>query len=178
MAKLSKKYIKLGTNTDELNSRDVPAHYTPISYVPNQVASEGNNKISAHLKGIDIALSSVVIPTDIGITTWSGLLNNTPNQNITGFLVSSLVRSFKAEINITIDDGSLGLYQHVSLLGVRKNTSDWTAYEISSDSLGDIVDLVDWSIADVSGDGQVRISLGNVSGFVSGTLKFRVITLS
>lgn len=179
MAKLSKKYLKLGTGVDELNSRGVPAHYTPISYVPSQVSTEGNDKISAHLKGIDTALSALgSVPTDIGLTTWTGLANNTANQDIVGFLIDSSVRSFKAEINITIDDGSSGLYQHITLVGVRKNSSGWSAYELSTDSLGDIVELVDWSIANVSGDGQVRISLGNVSGFVSGSLKFRVTSLS
>lgn len=56
MSKIKKKYIKLGTGTDDLNAQDLPANYTAVNYTPTQVASEGTSKISAHLKGLDIQL--------------------------------------------------------------------------------------------------------------------------
>lgn len=53
MSRIKKKFLRLGTGTDDLNSRDVPANFTPTNYTPAQVASEGTDKVSAHLKGID-----------------------------------------------------------------------------------------------------------------------------
>jgi hypothetical protein len=58
MSKVKKKYIRLGTGTDDLNARDIPANFTPITYNPTEVSSEGIDKISAHLKGIDIQLAA------------------------------------------------------------------------------------------------------------------------
>ena len=58
MSRIAKKYIKYGTGSDESNGRDIPANLTPSNYTPAQVASEGNDKISAHLNGIDTALGS------------------------------------------------------------------------------------------------------------------------
>lgn len=179
MAKLEKKYLELGTGAKELNSRDIPANYTPTNYTPSEVASEGTDKISAHLKGINDALSSSGgLPTDIPATSFTTLANNTTNQTITGFLLDSTVRSFNAEISILIDNGGTGLYTSITMKGVRKHASQWSSYEISTDSLGDIDFITDWTIQNVSGDGQVRVSIGNISGFVSGSIQFRVITLS
>lgn len=57
MGQIKKKFLLLGTGTDQLNSRDIPANFTPSNYTPSQVASEGTDKVSAHLKGIDNAIA-------------------------------------------------------------------------------------------------------------------------
>jgi len=38
------------------SSRELEADYTPTNYTPAQVDAEGNDKVSAHLKGIDAQL--------------------------------------------------------------------------------------------------------------------------
>lgn len=53
MPRIQKKYIQFGTGTNDVNSRALPAHFTPTNYTPTQVASEGTDKVSAHLNGID-----------------------------------------------------------------------------------------------------------------------------
>jgi hypothetical protein len=58
VAKVTKRFIKIGISTDELNARDLPANFTPTIYTPAQVSSEGADKISAHLKGIDTILAN------------------------------------------------------------------------------------------------------------------------
>lgn len=57
MSRIKKKFIIFGTGTDGTNGQDVPANYTPSNYTPTQVASEGTDKISAHLKGIDAVVT-------------------------------------------------------------------------------------------------------------------------
>lgn len=52
------RFIRWGTNPDEVNAQDMPAGYTPTNYTPVQVSSEGNDKVSAHLRGINTALGS------------------------------------------------------------------------------------------------------------------------
>lgn len=59
-----KRAIDWGTTGNKVNSRHVPANYTPTNYTPTQVASEGTDKLSAHLKGIDAELTGggTVVP--------------------------------------------------------------------------------------------------------------------
>jgi len=71
MSKIKARYILFDTNPADggTNARVIPANFTPTSYTPTQIAAEGNDKISAHLKGIDTALATSVSGTSI----------NTPN---------------------------------------------------------------------------------------------------
>ena len=59
MSQIKKKFIKFGTGTEDVNSRVLPAHFTPTNYTPSQVSSEGTDKTSAHLKGIDDKFATV-----------------------------------------------------------------------------------------------------------------------
>lgn len=59
---LNKKWLNIGTGTGGLNAQDIPANFAPSVYTPDQVASEGTDKISAHLKGIDDYLTTNTIP--------------------------------------------------------------------------------------------------------------------
>jgi hypothetical protein len=55
---LDKRSIDWGTTGRKVNSQHIPANFTPTNYTPAQVGSEGTDKVSAHLKGIDAALSA------------------------------------------------------------------------------------------------------------------------
>lgn len=178
MAQTYKKFIKFGTGTNDVNSRDIPANFTPTNYAPTQVASEGTDKVSAHLKGIDNFLSSTGAGTyDIAHTSWSGPANNTSNQTITGLIFPAAVRSFRCDMDIYIENGGSGQWTYVSLVGKRKSSSQWTSYELTKEIVGDVLTSIDFNIQDVSGSGQVRISVGSLSGYVYGETRFRAITL-
>lgn len=79
MSKLKAKHINLGIGTDQVSDKVIPSAYTPSAYTPTQVDSEGTDKISAHLKGIDQALSSIVPPQIL-----TGTLTNNATVAITG----------------------------------------------------------------------------------------------
>jgi hypothetical protein len=92
MSRVKKKFIRLGTGTDDLNSRDIPANYTPTAYTPTQVATEGTDKVSAHLKGINNALNSAA--GDINLTSFAGANNQASAANVTGFLFLYRIKVF------------------------------------------------------------------------------------
>lgn len=177
MAQVFKKFIKFGTGTNDVNSRVIPANFTPTNYTPTQVASEGTDKISAHLKGIDAAIIGTGGTYDIGHTSWSGPADNTSNQVITGLIFPPQVRSFRCDLDIYIENGGTGQWTYVSLVGKRKSSSAWTTYELNKEIVGDILTSLDFNIQDVSGSGQVRITVGTLSGYIYGETRFRAITL-
>jgi len=55
---IDKRGLDLGTTGNQINARDLPANFTPSNYTPAQVGTEGTDKTSAHLKGIDSALAT------------------------------------------------------------------------------------------------------------------------
>jgi hypothetical protein len=79
MSRISKKFIRFGTGTNDVNSRDLPANYTPAAYTPSEVASEGTDKVSAHLKGINNALAAVGAPSVVSISSNVTLTANSIN---------------------------------------------------------------------------------------------------
>jgi hypothetical protein len=131
--------------------------------------------------GIDITngVGSITItntlasPSDIVPTSWSGLVNNTLNQTVTGLSFSTSVLSFIAYIDILIDATS-DLYAYIEVRGKRKSVSDWSVNDIQCNYVGDDVVGLDFNITSA---GQVTIDIGNISGFVSGVLKFRASAL-
>lgn len=94
-----KKFIKFDTSTDGVNSQVIPANYTPTNYAPIQVSSEGTNKISAHLKGIDAILAT----KETEVSGVASLANNqSVGANVVGLVFDgSLVRSVEIEYSIT-----------------------------------------------------------------------------
>lgn len=170
MARIEKKYIKYGTGADESNARDIPANLTPSNYTPTQVASEGSDKISAHLNGVDAALGNTVTASsgDINETSFSAANNQTTAADVTGLaFANGTVRSFRALVSVSIDATS-DLFEQFTLEGIQKSSS----WEMSSSSLGDNSG-VEFSITSA---GQVQYTSSNVSGFVSNTIKFRAVT--
>lgn len=166
MARIKKKHLRLGTGTDELNGRDIPANFTPSSYTPTQVASEGTDKHSAHFKGIDTALGSLGATTgDIGLTSFSAANNQSSAANVTGFaFANASVRSFRALVSVSIvATGSL--FEQFEINGIQKLAS----WEISVVKLGDDSGIT-FSITTL---GQLQYTSTDITGFVSNEIQFR-----
>lgn len=166
MSRIKKKFIRLGTGADELNSRDIPANFTPSSYTPTAVGSEGTNKVSSHLNGIDSTLGSLGATTgDIGLTTFSASNNQNSAADVTGFVFSNAtVRSFKALVSVAIIATS-SLFEEIEIHGIQKVGS----WEISVSKLGDESNII-FSITNL---GQIQYTSSNISGFVSNKISFR-----
>lgn len=112
--------------------------------------------------------------SDIGPSSWSGLVNNTANQTITGLSFSTSVLSFIAYLDILID-ATADLYAYVEVRGKRKDAVDWSTNDVQCNFVGDAIDGLDFNITSA---GQVTIDIGNIAGYTSGVLKFRAIALS
>lgn len=59
MSKANVRWIDFGTGADQVSAQAMPASFSPSSYTPEEVASEGTDKVSAHLKGIDLQLANL-----------------------------------------------------------------------------------------------------------------------
>lgn len=137
--------------------------------------------ITGLLKGNGTAISAATAGTDYVVpvsadiipTTWSSLANNTSNQTITGFSFASTVKSFEALVAVRISATS-SLYSTVKLIGVNKS-SDWSSSDLTTVITGDVPSGLSFSI---NTSGQVLVSTGNYSGFTSGSIIFRAITLT
>jgi hypothetical protein len=171
MSKVNKKYIDFGTTGNKVNSQDLPANFTPSNYTPAQVGSEGTDKVSAHLKGVDTALASVPTSStgDISETSFS-LSQSQTNANVTNFaFANASVRSFEALVSVEID-ATADLFEVFTLRGIQRG-SDWS---LSASSNGDNSGIT-FSITTA---GQIQYSSTAYSGFSSGSIKFRAITTS
>lgn len=171
MSRIKKKFIRFGTGTDDVNSRDVPANFTPSNYTPSQVGTEGTDKVSAHLKGIDDFLATAGGSTgDIAPTSFSAANNQVSAANVTGFaFANGTVRAFKAIVSVSID-ATTDLFEQFTIDGIQKASS----WEIAVSSVGD-ASLVVFSITNA---GQIQYTSGNYAGFVSATIKFRAQALT
>ncbi len=108
---------------------------------------------------------------DIAETSFSGLANNTADQTITGFAFNNgTVRSFKALVSVFVDATSdqFAVYE---LMGIQRG-ADWQMSEVYS---GDSITGLTFTITSA---GQVRATIGNISGFSAAEIKFRAITTS
>lgn len=163
MSRIRKKFIKWGTGTDDVNSQSMPANFTPSNYTPAQVASEGSDKVSAHLNGIDAALGSITGTTgDIAHTSFTAADNQASPANVTGFaFANATVRSFDALISIT--RGST--YEVRKMMGIQK-ASSWTFAESKNgDDTG-----IEFSVTNA---GQIQYTSTNTGN--TATIKFRAI---
>lgn len=108
---------------------------------------------------------------DINESLFTGLLNNTADQVITGFSFNNaVVRSFKAQVSIVVDATS-DLFAVYELMGIQRG-ADW---QLSQLYTGDTITSLSFNITSA---GQVRVTIGNISGFSSATIKFRAQTTS
>lgn len=104
---------------------------------------------------------------DIEETSFSLANNQASPANVTGFLLGTNVRSFKALVSVEIDATS-DLFESFELLGIQRGI-DW---QMSVESVGDN-SQVNFTIL---ASGQVQYTSGNIAGFVAGTIRFRAIT--
>lgn len=68
MSKIKPKYIDIGTGTNQLKDATIPSITTATNYTPAQVGTEGNDKISAHLNGINTKLGTIGAGDVVGPT--------------------------------------------------------------------------------------------------------------
>jgi trimeric autotransporter adhesin len=137
--------------------------------------------VTGLLKGNSGAISAATAGTDyvapvtgdITPTTYSGLANNTANQTITGLTFANTVSSFEALLNIQIS-ATTNTFTTVKLLGTRQ-AATWATYDLAVESGGTTITGMAFNI---TSGGSIQISIGNITGFTSGTIKFRASTLS
>lgn len=60
MEKVKDKFLNLGLSKDQVSARTFLAGFSPENYIPALTDTEGLDKISAHLKGIDQKLGAIV----------------------------------------------------------------------------------------------------------------------
>lgn len=109
-------------------------------------------------------------PGDINETTFSAANNQSSAVDLTGLAFNNaVVRSFEAQVSVTVSATS-NLYEMFTLRGIQRG-SDWM---LAVTSVGDN-SLFSFTITTV---GQVQYTSGNYSGFISGAVRFRAITLS
>ena len=167
MARLKKRNLRLGTGTDDLNSRDLPANFTPANYTPEQVGTEGTEMTSSHLKGIDVKIGTLGSTTgDIGHTSFSAANNQATLANVTGFAFSNaVVRSFKAIVSVSIDTSTVDLFEIIEMTAVQRG-SDW---KLSVSRNGDDTGLY----FDITNAGQIQYESTNIADWVSTKINFR-----
>ena len=71
MSKVNKNYIAWGIGSKDNNDQIIPATHTAINYTPEQVNSEGTDKVSAHIKGLDNAIGNIISSGDIVETSFN-----------------------------------------------------------------------------------------------------------
>lgn len=101
MSKQKSKWIDFGTGVGQVNSKVIPANYTPNNYTPSQVNGEGTDKLSAHLKGLDLAFGNV---TDVLFYDASVLVNT--EIGVVGIGYDSSHTEFMLPVNQTYDGTS------------------------------------------------------------------------
>jgi hypothetical protein len=165
MAQLVNKFIKLTATSDGVNGQTVRAHYSsPVNYTPSEVSSEGTNKISAHLKGIDTALAGAGGETSNSFT----IANNQASfANITPLLFTGPATA-GVHVRYTIKrktDAASKQETGVLLLTYDEFNGSWN---YSAEGSGDSGVLFD-----INASGQVRYTSDNIAGAnYSGSILF------
>lgn len=135
MSRIASKYIRFGTSTGDVSSQNLPANFTPSNYTPVAVASEGTDKVSSNLKGIDNKLGASINSNDISDTTFTAADNQSSPANVTGLaFANGTIRSFKAHVSVVRNT----TYAAYDLMGIQKGSS----WEMSQSSVGDVTGLV------------------------------------
>jgi hypothetical protein len=169
MARISRKFIRLGTGTNDVNARVIPAHYTAVNYVPAQVASEGTDKISAHLKGLDEAIANAGGEEgDIASTGFTYANNQTSPLAVTGLSFSSSIAGFTAHVVVKLT-ADLNATENFTIEGVNLGST----WEIAVRSVGTKTGVA----FDINNAGAIRYTSEDRAGFASGTMRFRAFVV-
>jgi hypothetical protein len=170
MALVYKKFIKFGTSSDAVNSRVIPAYFTPSNYTPTQVGSEGNGAISAHLKGIDNALAGT--SGSQGVVSISN--NQSSETSIAGLLFNgATTRSAEIRFSVTRTTNSAEkVCTGIITMTYSPLLSDWFFSVMSDNSNAGL-------IFSCSPSGQVNYISDNMSGTgYTGQLRFSYATFA
>lgn len=161
MARINSKFINFGTGSGQVNAQQLPATNTATNYTPSQVASEGTDKVSAHLNGINNALNGVAaVSGDIGLTSFTAADNQSSPANVTGLaFANGTVRAFRAIVSIT--RGST--YANYDLEGIQKASS----WEMNQSFVGDATGIT----FSITTSGQIQYTSSNTGN--TATIKFR-----
>lgn len=116
----------------------------------------------------------VPVPGDIVPTTWAGLLNNTAAQTVTGLAFATTVSTFTCLMDIAIT-ATTNTWTQVIISGTRRASADWSVASIQAEFVGDAITGLAF---DITSAGQVTASIGSITGYVSGSTKFRAQVLS
>lgn len=166
MSKVNKKYADLTTGANGINGATILANLTPSSYTPS------DNYISGHLDGIDSELVNKLSAStgDIDETSTTLLNNQSSPVNVTGLaFANGSVRSFQAQVCVIID-ATADLFEMFDLKGVQ-TASNW---KMDVSSVGDASGVA----FSINSNGQILYTSTNISGFSTGTIRFRALTLS
>jgi hypothetical protein len=105
---------------------------------------------------------------DIQETSFSLANNQSSVANVVGLAFAALVvRSFTVLASVEID-ATADLYAQFTLVGINKNGS----FDMSVEALGDVTGIV----FSITSAGQVQYTSTDVTGFVTGIVKFRAFT--
>jgi len=169
------KWIRTGV--DDLNrdvgGRTLPSGSPAVNYTPTEIASEGTDKISAHIKGIDNALGS--IPTtgdgDVSLRTMNLENDRTTWTNITDLVFSmGITMSFVANVTMRVAHDSANVSETFTIEG-SNNFNDWN-YKVSS--VGDDSGFQ----VQVTAGGQIQYKSANFTNPTLGTISYKAETLN
>lgn len=137
--------------------------------IPN--GSAQNNQVLKYDSATSLWKNRYIgLASDIEETSFSIANNQSSPANVTGFAFSNAsVRSFSAIASVYID-ATTDLFELLEVKGVQKG-SEWV---ISISSTGDISGI-SFSITNT---GQIQYTSNSYTGFLSGVIKFRAITIS
>lgn len=153
-------HIDFGTGANQVADDNLPSVFTPSNYSPSQVASEGNDKVSAHLKGIDTALGSIgadvdtfTAGEDIAIRDLCFIKSDGKMYKAQGDADANFGRTFVAKAAV-LTDASGEFYAVGSKVSGFSGLTPGTDYYLSQSSAGGYSTKA--SLGNASGSSQIR----------------------
>jgi hypothetical protein len=126
MSRIARKFIRFGTGSTDVNAQPIPATNTATNYTPTQVASEGTDKVSAHLNGINTALGARQ-PLARQVISVSS------NVTLTAYAIHLVDTS--AERSLTLPAASSGLIIYIKDISNNANTNNITIVRAGSEQI-------------------------------------------
>jgi hypothetical protein len=126
---------------------------------------------SSTATGLKYAAIAAVSAGDIAETSFVLANNQSSFTNVTGFLFSdTVVRGFTALVTVDVD-ATTDLSETFTITGINRRNG---GFAISVQAVGDSSGVT----FDITSAGQIQYTSSNYTGFVSGSIKFRAITVS